>query len=205
MKKIFTFLLLNSTFFANAQDVGSFKDERDGNLYNFVSYTVNLSDGSKSNITWMSENLKYNIGKSRCYDNSEANCDKYGRQYMHFEAMKACPRGWHLPSDNEWTQLVNLYDGISLAGLHLKNKSELWGEGLGTNKSRFNAFPDPPRNQKNRPKGMPSSNLKEAIFWSSSEKNAEYAWDWKVVSKWNSVQRWEGSKKGYNSVRCVKN
>lgn len=195
--------MLNSTFLVNAQDVGSFKDERDGNVYNFVSYTVNLSGGSKSTITWMSENLKYNIEKSRCYDNLESNCNEYGRQYMYLEAIKACPQGWHLPSDDEWYLLANIYGGISSAGQHLKSKSQLWEKGAGTNKSLFNAIPNQPLKEhkfKNMPSPQPS-----AIFWSSSTKNSEYAWDWKLVSGWNKIQRWEGSKKEYNCVRCVKN
>ena len=203
MKKIFTFFLLNSIFSLNAQEVGSFTDERDGNVYSFVVYTINLSDGSESTMTWMSENLKYNIEKSRCYDNSETNCDQYGRQYMYLEAIKACPRGWHLPSDDEWYSLANIYDGVSSAGQHLKSKSPLWNKGIGTNKSLFNAIPNQPLKKhkfKNMPQPQPT-----AVFWSSTSKNSDYAWDWKLVSSWDQIQRWEGSKKEYNCVRCVKN
>ncbi len=203
MKKIFILFLLNPIFYLNAQEVGSFTDERDGNVYNFVGYTINLSDGSKSTITWMSENLKYNIEKSRCYDNSESNCDLYGRQYMYLEAVKACPKGWHLPSDDEWLSLANLYGGMASAGQHLKNKGQLWNTGIGTNESLVNAIPNQPL-KKHKIKGMPQPQP-EAIFWSSTLKNSDYAWDWKLVAGWNKIQRWETSKKTYNCVRCVKN
>lgn len=202
MKKASLFFFLNTTFFLNAQEVGSFTDERDGNVYGFVTYAITLSDGTQSTLTWMSENLKYNIEGSRCYDNSEANCDQYGRQYIYVEAMKACPKGWHLPSDEEWYTLANLYGGVSSAGQHLKSKSQLWNEGMGTNESLFNGIPNYPLKAHNIP-GMPQPQP-TAVFWSSTTKNAEYAWDWKLVASWNQIQRWEGAKDEYNCVRCVK-
>ena len=203
MKKTLAFILFHASFFVLAQEVGSFTDARDGNVYGFVTYTINLSDGTQSTLTWMSENLKYNIENSRCYDNSQTNCEQYGRQYMYAEAINACPEGWHLPSDEEWYSLANIYDGIPSAGQHLKSKSELWGNGIGTNKSLFNAIPNQPvkaHKIKNMPQPQPS-----AVFWSSTIKNAKYAWDWKLVAGWNKMQRWEGSKKEFNCVRCVKN
>jgi len=202
MKKLLIFLFLGAGFFLSAQEVGSFTDDRDGNVYSFVSYSIDVVDGSKSEIIWMSENLRYNIEKSRCYNNSESNCDDYGRQYIYSEAIKACPKGWHLPSDEEWYVLANIYGGISSAGEHLKNKSSLWKNGAGTNKSLFNANPNQPLKEhkfKNMPPPQPT-----AIFWSSTEKNSDYAWDWKLVSIWNKIQRWEGAKTEYNCVRCVK-
>ena len=203
MKKTLVFIFLNFTFSLNAQEIGSFTDERDGKVYGFVSYSISFSDGSKSTIVWMSENLNYNIEKSRCYDSLEANCDQYGRQYMYHEAIRSCPEGWHLPSDDEWHSLVNLYGGLASAGQHLKSKNKLWMEGAGTNKSLFNSIPNQPLKEhkfKNMPPPKPT-----AVYWSSTTKNSEFAWDWKLVSIWNKIQRWEGSKKEYNCVGCVKN
>jgi hypothetical protein len=37
--------------------------------------------------------------------------------------MKACPSGWHLPSDNEWQILVNFAGGNNVAGKKLKAKN----------------------------------------------------------------------------------
>jgi len=42
---------------------------------------------------------------SWCYDNDEANCEKYGRLYTSLAAEKICPAGWHLPSYEEWDKL----------------------------------------------------------------------------------------------------
>jgi len=59
--------------------------------------------------TWMAENLRVardpegNPVQCWCYDNDEQNCNKYGRLYTWEAAIKACPKGWHLPSDEEWS------------------------------------------------------------------------------------------------------
>jgi len=46
-------------------------------------------------------------GKSLSEVKVTANYRNYGVLYNWSAAMDACPPGWHLPSDEEWTQLVN--------------------------------------------------------------------------------------------------
>ena len=58
-------------------------------------------------LTWMAENLNYEIQDSWCYDNKSANCDQYGRLYTWDAAKKACAAvGWRLPSDQEWREMT---------------------------------------------------------------------------------------------------
>jgi len=40
-------------------------------------------------------------------DKNTKNCERYGRLYNWNSAMKSCPKGWHLPSDTEWRQLID--------------------------------------------------------------------------------------------------
>jgi len=65
--------------------------------------------------TWMAENLDYEVEYSKCYNNDSGNCEKYGRLYDWLAAMEVCPNGWHLPSDAEWSKLINFIDTTTLA------------------------------------------------------------------------------------------
>jgi len=67
------------------------------------------------NQVWMAENLNYKTGKSWCFEDDDFYCSKYGRLYDWNTAAKACPAGWHLPSDNEWNELENTA-GKNIAG-----------------------------------------------------------------------------------------
>jgi uncharacterized protein (TIGR02145 family) len=68
------------------------------------------------------------------YNDNESNAVDYGRLYtwaavMNGEASSnsnpsgvqgACPSGWHIPSDAEWTELTDYLGGESVAGGKLK-------------------------------------------------------------------------------------
>lgn len=59
--------------------------------------------------TWMARNLQYNIDDgSYCYDDDPALCDSMGRLYTWDAARKAADaiEGWHLPSREEWQELI---------------------------------------------------------------------------------------------------
>jgi len=81
--------------------------------------TVQMPDGK----IWFAENLNEAIGNSPCYENKKENCKKCGRLYDWETAMKACPNGWHLPSQEEWENLKNTIGGRETAGGYLKSKS----------------------------------------------------------------------------------
>jgi len=83
-----------------------FTDSRDKKHYRVMK----LKDGK----TWMAENLNYEVPGSWCYGNRSSNCEKYGRLYTHSAALKACPQGWHLPSQEEWDNLIKAYGGYPL-------------------------------------------------------------------------------------------
>ena len=105
-------------------------------------------------------------------------CQKYGRAYTWAAAMKACPDGWHLPSDDDWKILINYVNGDKTgnyvrsnntgAGPKLKAKSG-WENNPkhpnGTDNYGFSALPGGYVNDSGR-----SWSLGVTIrFWSSSE------------------------------------
>ncbi|MBO7412937.1 MAG: hypothetical protein J6U20_04645 [Fibrobacter sp.] len=99
---------------------GTMKDSRDGKTYRTV-----VVDG----VTWMAENLNYeghSMGKSNCYDDSDDNCELYGRMYSRDATMNdsrckyesscdlgegpiqgVCPDGWHIPTKKEVQNLLD--------------------------------------------------------------------------------------------------
>jgi uncharacterized protein (TIGR02145 family) len=86
---------------------GTFTDDRDGKEYQYTTIGAQV---------WMAENLNYKATNSLCYDNDPKNCDIYGRLY-HFSDSNAlqtstvCPQGWHIPTDTEWSELMEIVGG----------------------------------------------------------------------------------------------
>lgn len=114
---------------------GYFTDARDGQEYAFKII------GSQ---TWMYENLNYETSNSWWYENNSANGDVYGRLYTWEVALDACPDGWHLPSDAEWTVLTDYLGGESVAGGKMKEAGTVhWNSPNtgATNSSGFTALP----------------------------------------------------------------
>jgi uncharacterized protein (TIGR02145 family) len=131
-------LAITFTFTAcEEKEAANIKDSRDGKTYK----TVKIGEQ-----VWMAENLNIEMEGSKCYDNNQANCQKYGRLYDWNTATKACPSGWHLPSREELDKLVNFAGGVEKAGKYLKATSG-WNNdyegksGNGEDKFGFSALP----------------------------------------------------------------
>ena len=133
----------------------------------------------------------------------------YGKLYNWFavnDTRGLAPEGWHIPSDDEWEQLVNFMGGKKIAGNKLKSKGE-WEDPLGTNESRFNAMPGCSRNAVGEFRGIEDDNnwwKCYGYWWSSTEEDSEGAWCRNLYYS-NSLVYRESFFKGYGfSVRCLK-
>jgi uncharacterized protein (TIGR02145 family) len=85
---------------------------------------------------------------ARCdYDNNACNVATYGRLYNWYavaDAAGLCPTGWHVATDDEWTDLENHISSQGFSGTEgtaLKSMSG-WGVGAnGTDDFGFSALP----------------------------------------------------------------
>ena len=83
---------------------GEFLDKRDNQVYRTIVI---------SNHVWTAQNMNYEIvsgeGESQnnwCYNNDPEYCKKFGRLYNWESAQEVCPEGWHLPTADEWLELI---------------------------------------------------------------------------------------------------
>ena len=230
MKKVITLLAL---FCIAAFAQNTFTDPRDGKKYKTTKI---------GNQTWMAQNLDYHgedgyLGL--CYGDEPQkkirkpeNCEKYGRLYDWNEAMKACPKGWHLPSHKEWQTLVDFAGGDDVAGKKLKSKSG-WQEHDFSEKS-----PNAPKckwteeeiDNRGRIKvtehdkcttdeysfsalpggfGRSNGNFRSVgslgTWWSSSEELSKLAYSRNMFNSLELMFRESQVKSNLYSVRCLKN
>jgi uncharacterized protein (TIGR02145 family) len=165
-----------------------FTDSRDNKVYRTVTI------GGK---TWMAENLNFAAEGSKCYRNNAEYCEKYGRLYNWTTALKACPAGYHLPSDGEWTMLENAVGGKDIAGTKLKSTDGWDEDGNGTNDFGFSALPGGLGGADNYFSDAGS----DGYWWSATEINAYNAW---IRDMYSYVRDSKYFRKGnLFSVRCV--
>jgi len=137
------------------------------------------------------------------YENNTANGSSYGKLYNWYavnDPRGIAPKGYHIPTDNEWTILTENLGGESEAGTKMKSSSGWKNNGNGTNTIGFAGLPGGYRNSDgNFYYGGASGN-----WWSSSESNASNAW----YRNWNddngNVDRNNYAKQDGFSVRCLK-
>ncbi|MDR3002069.1 MAG: fibrobacter succinogenes major paralogous domain-containing protein, partial [Fibromonadaceae bacterium] len=190
----------------------AFTDSRDNQKYPIITIGTQ---------TWLAKNLNFagtNSDLGVCYENDEANCEKYGRLYNWDTAMNdaasssatpsgvqgVCPAGWHLPSDDEWDVLVKYVDPnwvshtSNVSGTKLKATSG-WSSGTSTNEFGFSALPGG--------SGSSSGNFNNVglngDWWSATELNASSAYYRDMYYDLSYVYRNDYNKSRLFSVRCV--
>ncbi len=214
-----------------AIEKGTFTDSRDNKTYNWVKI---------GNQVWMAENLAYtgsgivykpdivewmdiNSGYNGwCYfDNSSTNGDTYGVLYQWDAAQAACPPGWHLPTQDEWLELIDYladhgysYDGYT--GVRDIAKSIATADGwapstiegaIGNsdypevqNITGFSALPAGKR-QKD---GVFVDISTYAYWWTATEDNVPYAF-YHTINNDQPYENYSNANMGCGfSVRCVK-
>lgn len=186
---------------------GTFTDPRDGKSYKTVKIGTQ---------TWFAENLNYAgtaAAVGTCFNNSSDSCAKYGRLYSWSEAMAgrasstaspsgvqgACPNGWHVPSDAEWSTLDAFVGDASTAGTRLKSTSG-WPskEIAGTDDYGFRTLPAGCHCNG----GTIFGGLGATAFWSASEEDASNARSWSIDGASVYFPDVRGKSWGF-SLRCI--
>jgi uncharacterized protein (TIGR02145 family) len=186
-------LLAAATAFAQASaSEQSFTDSRDGKTYKAVKIGEQV---------WMAENLNYNAKGSKCYDNSESNCKKYGRLYDWKTAKTACPSGWHLPSRDEWNVLSNSVGGSDTEEKHLKATSG-WDRRNGLDTYGFAALPGGSGSSDGN-FAWAKSVAKFGSWWNSSEDDSYMAHSIELRDGWEFSFSHSKDKRALLSIRCV--
>ncbi|MFO7939481.1 MAG: FISUMP domain-containing protein [Bacteroidales bacterium] len=197
---------------------GRLVDHRDSTVYR----TIEIGDK-----VWMADNLNYgkvitsdqkprknNEVEKYCYADEESNCFRYGALYTWREMMQyakpdnsrrgsaqgICPPGWHIPTDKEWSMMVEELGGPEKAGKRMK-AINLWRPEFADYfyPSGFNA--------------TPAGNLdisgqyyyfrNIATYWSSSLETDQNAWQRTLTNTGTGVYRNDSNIEYGFSVRCV--
>jgi uncharacterized protein (TIGR02145 family) len=158
------------------------------------------------------------------YANNTANGKTYGKLYNWFAVAgiynsasatnpalrkKLAPTGWHIPTDTEWTQLVDCLGGSTVAGGKMKSTGTIQaGNGLwqspnamATNESGFTGLPGGER-YVTYYSGIGNG----GIWWSSSEVNfaPSSPWAFFLDYGYGNIYGDNYSREFGYSVRCIK-
>ena len=192
--------------------------------------------------TWFAENLKtttYNDGTTIpnvtdttawaalttgavcSYNNDESNVATYGRLYNWYavNTRKLCPKGWHVPSNAEWTTLQTYliangynYDGSTTGNYIAKSMASTTGWSSSTttgaigntpstnNSSGFTALPGGYRHND----GTFYLVGNYGYWWSSTELNTSYAYYRTLTYNYSNLNSYPSSLVSGFSVRCLK-
>ncbi len=190
----------------------------DGNVYHTV--TIGTQE-------WMVENLKttrFNNGDSvplvisiieweslsspgYCWFKDDAATYKntYGALYNWYtiNTGKLSPKGWHIPTDAEWTILTDFLGGVHVAGGSMKEAGTVHWVSPNTgadNSSGFSALPGGYRGN--------NEDFQECgghgYWWTASQSNSFSAWIRHLEFDSDWVSRYEFPQTYGFSVRCIK-
>ncbi len=147
------------------------------------------------------------------YDNDAENGKKYGKLYNWYavnDSRGLAPEGWHIPTDEEWTILIDYLGGEEVAGGKMKSTGTAYWDspnGGATNESGFSALEGGGRTD--------FFNFSVcrcgAGFWSSTEADDLNAWNYGLNALYGDVGKGGydtglggGNKQDGFSVRCLK-
>lgn len=214
-------VITNSTFITDIE----------GNTYQIITIGNKTWTQNNMNVTKYSDGTpipqvtdenswtNMEIGAWCYYNNITTNGITYGKLYNWYAVKgiydsasasnpalrkKLAPNGWHIPSDTEWTTLIDYLGGLTVAGGKMKSTGAMiWqSPNVGaTNESGFSGLPGGGRNING---GTFADIGKNSYWWCSSEKTTTSAWYYILNNGYVNAYRSSNNKKLGFAVRCVK-
>jgi len=204
--------------------IGSTVTDVDGNAYEMVAIGTQI---------WLKSNLKVskyrngeeipngadvslwsstNSGAWVYLSNLQSNNEKYGKLYNWYavsDAKGICPNGWHVPSNNEWNDLIKFLDPEIVPTSEVQSKIaggalkavEGWKSNAGsTNITGFSALPGGSRYASGE---FPATDASQGGWWSSTESDDKNAWLRFLGAANNYINIYSNPKSFGFSIRCL--
>ncbi len=194
----------------------------DGNVYNTIVLgtqewmtsnlkTLHFSNGdviphNLSQSAW--SNLNQSSGADY-YNNDSLIGSTYGVLYNWAAASNVnnvCPTGWHVPSNQEWTTLINFAGGSVTAGGPLKERDTVHWNYPNFNATNFTGFTALPGGLRHNTGGY--QYLEDFGYWWTSSQgtaNPSYGYNVKMSYADEVVLQYESNQRGGFAIRCLKN
>ena len=137
------------------------------------------------------------------YENKAENGATYGKLYNWYavkDKRGLAPKGYHIPSDEEWTTLTNYLGGEKIAGAKMKSSSGWENNANGTNTIGFAGLPGGLRDYD----GVFFSVGGNGYWWSSSVSGAKSAWYRNLSGYSDAGRNPYGTRRNGKSVRCLR-
>ena len=206
----------------------SFTDPRNGKLYNTAMIgsqcwmKENLDIGTM--VAGSDEQLNNQIIEKYCYDDLTTNCDVYGGLYQWAELVQylngatnttswnpvpqgnvtgLCPAGWHIPTDEEWTQLTDFLGGEAVAGGKMKETGTTHWLDPNTGATNSSGFTARPGGMRSETGGFYDMTYM-GYFWATTDDTGTHAWTRSLVFNDESTISGTSLKSLGYSVRCIK-
>jgi uncharacterized protein (TIGR02145 family) len=210
----------NQVSFTTSVASGATVTDVDGNIYKTVTIgsqvwmkenlkTTKFKDGTTIPLVTDKESWPNLLTPGYCWYNNDAttNKDSYGGLYNWYTVNtgKLCPDSWHVPSEDEWTTLINKLGGVQVAGGKLKEFGSSHWASPNTDANNEVGFSALPGGYRLIAINIMFSNIGICgYWWSSTEGLSKTAgsitmWYNKSVAAKNFDDKWYGF-----SVRCLK-
>ena len=150
-------------------------------------------------------------GARTVYGHSASNLAIYGYLYNWYSVVDIkglCPSGWHVPSDEEWTNLTNYLGGESVAGGKMKSIGTTYWNNPNTGANNESGFTTLPSGYRYIDGSFNNIRI-DAFLWSVTEFNNIYSWGRNLYNNNSKVIRNNFNNVNENksvgaSVRCLK-